>query len=157
MTKDAAGKSCRGLAAGRGPPRRLPPGQGIPIEPEGQVATPLQPSLIGWPVLHSEALAEGGFPYTPLLRHYCDGVHAIPHGDATMIPHGDALLDAVVSRHGGAAAEGRATIFGADLAPRFCQGSRQTAHLAGRGGAGRLRDRWNGGRGWTVWPAAPPR
>jgi DNA invertase Pin-like site-specific DNA recombinase len=39
----------------------------------------------------------------------------------------------------------------------FCQSSRQTARLAGRGGVGRLRDKGNGGRGWTVWPAAPPR
>jgi hypothetical protein len=40
----------------------------------------------------------------------------------------------------------------------FCQSSCQTARLAGRGGVGRLRDEGNGGgRGWTVWPAAPPR
>ncbi len=31
-----------GLAAGRGPPRRLPLGQGGLVEPERQVATPLQ-------------------------------------------------------------------------------------------------------------------
>ena len=38
----------------------------------------------------------------------------------------------------------------------FCQSSRQLAHLVDRGGAGRLRARRSGGRGWTVWPAAPP-
>ncbi len=40
---------------------------------------------------------------------------------------------------------------------RFCQNSRQTARLGSRGGAGRLRAQRVGGRGWTVWPAAPPR
>ncbi len=45
------------------------------------------------------------------------------------------------------------------LTDRFCQGSRQMAHLAPQGGAGRLRlrARRSGGRGWTVWPAARPR
>ena len=40
-----------GLAAGRGPPRRLPSSQGGLVQPEGQVAAPLQASLIGGPVL----------------------------------------------------------------------------------------------------------
>ena len=54
-----------GLAAGRAPPRCLPPGQGILIEPERQVATPLQASLVGRPVLDPvaslrDAMAAGG-------------------------------------------------------------------------------------------------
>ena len=45
------------------------------------------------------------------------------------------------------------------LDERFCQGSRQVAHLAPQGGAGRLRLRARRGEGrrWTVWPAARPR
>ena len=40
---------------------------------------------------------------------------------------------------------------------RFCQGSRQTPHWPASNGAGRLRSQWDGGPGWTVWPAARPR
>src|SRR4051794_31861979 len=39
------------LAAGRGPPWRLPLGEGGLIQPEGQVTAPLQASFVGRPVL----------------------------------------------------------------------------------------------------------
>ena len=39
-----------GLAAGRGPPRRFPCGQGGLVQPERQVAVPLQPGLVLPPV-----------------------------------------------------------------------------------------------------------
>src|SRR3954453_5952342 len=40
-----------GLTAGRGPPRRLPAGDGGLVQPECQVAAPLQTSLVSRPVL----------------------------------------------------------------------------------------------------------
>src|SRR3712207_7033428 len=40
-----------GLAAGRAPPWRLPPGDGGLVEPERQITAPLQASLVGRPVL----------------------------------------------------------------------------------------------------------
>src|SRR5215211_1847863 len=54
-----------GLATGRGSPRWLPSSQDLLIEPERQVATSLQPSFIGWPVLDPvaglrDAVAAGG-------------------------------------------------------------------------------------------------
>ena len=54
-----------GLAAGFASPRCLPPAQSILIEPERQVAKPLQASLVGRPVLDPvadlrDAMAAGG-------------------------------------------------------------------------------------------------
>src|SRR3954454_6944393 len=39
------------LAAGRGPPWRLPSSQGTLVQPEGQVTAPLQASFVGRPIL----------------------------------------------------------------------------------------------------------
>src|SRR3954449_7211085 len=43
------------LAAGRGPPWRLPSSQGGLVQPEGQVTAPLQASLVDRPVLDAIA------------------------------------------------------------------------------------------------------
>src|SRR3954462_1990810 len=40
-----------GLAAGRGPPWRLPSSQGTLVQPEGQVTAPLQASFVDRPIL----------------------------------------------------------------------------------------------------------
>ena len=50
---DLAGVGADGVSTGS-IAARLPPGQGGLLEPERQVATPLQTGLVAWPVLHPD-------------------------------------------------------------------------------------------------------
>jgi hypothetical protein len=69
------------LAAGRSPPRSLPSSLGGLIEPERQVTTPLQPSLVGWPAPDLVAGLREQYGGVVLERHAQKGNGSAEVGD----------------------------------------------------------------------------
>src|SRR3954453_17024619 len=93
-----------GLTAGRGPPRRLPAGDGGLVQPEGQVAAPLQTSLVSRPILDPiaglrDAVTARGIV---LERHARDRTRSAAAGPPAPAPDGSMHLypGRARSRHG---------------------------------------------------------